>query len=567
MGIPAFFSLVVRKYKNIVRPLNSLQGTNHNLYLDCNSIVYDCVKELEFTGNAKAYEKAISLNVCRKVVEYISHVKPTETVCIAFDGVAPCAKLEQQRSRRYRSWFTSQFIGDTKDKWNTMAITPGTSFMNTLGATVSTHFKNPKKFGVNEILVSDSNEAGEGEHKIFSYIRNNPDKHANQRTIVYGLDADLIMLTLNHIPYCGSIYLYRETPHFIRSLNRQLEPNTLYVLDIPNLSNGLASELIPNSKYDGSNVLNTYNISNITRIVNDYVFMCFLLGNDFIPHMPSLNLRTTGMQRLIKCYRKIQTNGEFLVSENKIKWNSMRRLIALLANKERKYFINEMELRDTLEKKNISPREGDNVKEHELNCIPVYNRAKERYIEPREDYWEWRYYKVLFDIDISTASGKSELKRVCLNYLEALEWTHKYYTNACPDWRWTYDYHYAPLMMDVLKYMPALDTDLLEQQSDDNSTNIKGKHTPLKPMVQLSYVLPKAGLSLLPKTLERRILEAMDECYSENWEFEWSFCRYFWEAHPKMAQLSIDKLERVINRYMRRQTHEETNKQNQKVSK
>ena len=278
------------------------------------------------------------------------------------------------------------------------------------------------------------------------------------------------------------------------------------------------------------------------------------------------------MQRLIKCYRKIQTNGEFLVSENKIKWNSMRRLIALLANKERKYFINEMELRDTLEKKNISPREGDNVKEHELNCIPVYNRAKERYIEPREDYWEWRYYKVLFDIDISTASGKSELKRVCLNYLEALEWTHKYYTNTCPDWRWTYDYHYAPLMMDVLKYMPALDTDLLEQQSDDNSTNIKGKHTPLKPMVQLSYVLPKAGLSLLPKTLERRILEAMDECYSENWEFEWSFCRYFWEAHPKMAQLSIDKLERVINRYMRRQTHEETNKQetnkqNQKVSK
>jgi len=565
MGIPAFFSLVVRKYKNIVRPLNNLQGTNHNLYLDCNSIVYDCVKELEFTGNTKAYEKQISLNVCRKVTDYISHVKPTETVCIAFDGVAPCAKLEQQRSRRYRSWFTTKIIGDTKDKWNTMAITPGTSFMNMLGATVSTYFKNPKKFGVNEILVSDSNEAGEGEHKIFSYIRNNPDKHANQRTIVYGLDADLIMLTLNHIPYCDSIYLYRETPHFIRSLNRQLEPNTLYVLDIPNLSNGLASELI-------SNVPPASNKS-IAGIVGDYVFMCFLLGNDFMPHMPSLNLRTTGMQRLIKCYRKVQMNGDSLVSENKIKWNSVRRLIALLANKERKYFINEMELRGTLEKKNMPPREGDNIKEHELNCIPIYNRAKERYIEPREDYWEWRYYKVLFDIDTSTQVGKSELKRICLNYLEALEWTHKYYTNACPDWRWTYNYHYAPLMADVLKFIPALDTELLEQQNDDNNSNNSNnssastRYTPLKPMVQLSYVLPKAGLSLLPKTLERRILETIGECYSENWEFEWSFCRYFWEAHPKMTQISIDKLEKVIYQYMRRQTHQEINGQNQKVIK
>ena len=80
------------------------------------------------------------------------------------------------------------------------------------------------------IIVSGSNERGEGEQKIFKYMRDNKDKHVDETTVIYGLDADLIMLSLNHASMYGDILLYRETPEFIKSINSDLDPNQLYIL-------------------------------------------------------------------------------------------------------------------------------------------------------------------------------------------------------------------------------------------------------------------------------------------------------------------------------------------------
>jgi 5'-3' exonuclease len=44
--------------------------------------------------------------VIQNIKEYISLLKPTNSIIIAFDGVAPVAKLEQQRSRRFKSLYT-----------------------------------------------------------------------------------------------------------------------------------------------------------------------------------------------------------------------------------------------------------------------------------------------------------------------------------------------------------------------------------------------------------------------------------------------------------------------------
>ena len=60
------------------------------------------------------------------------------------------------------------------------------------------------------MIISTSNEVGEGEHKLFQYIRDIP--HFNDTTVIYGLDADLIMLCLNHLSFAKKLYLYRETP-------------------------------------------------------------------------------------------------------------------------------------------------------------------------------------------------------------------------------------------------------------------------------------------------------------------------------------------------------------------
>ena len=113
--------------------------------------------------------------------------------------------------------------------------------MNELNYETNKYFQENNTFNVTEIIVSTSNEVGEGEHKIFDYIRTSSLKEHNEKkiNIIYGLDADLIMLCLNHLYIGDSIYLYRETPEFIKSIQDDLEPNQEYLMDISLLSESI----------------------------------------------------------------------------------------------------------------------------------------------------------------------------------------------------------------------------------------------------------------------------------------------------------------------------------------
>ena len=72
--------------------------------------------------------------------------------------------------------------------WNSAAITPGTQFMDKLYKGVVGYFNN-KDFRKLQIIISGSNDCGEGEHKIYKYIRENSIYHADTNTIIYGLGS------------------------------------------------------------------------------------------------------------------------------------------------------------------------------------------------------------------------------------------------------------------------------------------------------------------------------------------------------------------------------------------
>jgi 5'-3' exonuclease len=108
MGIPSYFSNVVKRHKAIIKKLSGLPRI-HNLYMDTNGLIYDAVR---IVGSNRGisnddYETRIIDTVCSKIDEYMKIFRPTDKLFIAFDGVAPVAKLNQQRERRYKSWFTS----------------------------------------------------------------------------------------------------------------------------------------------------------------------------------------------------------------------------------------------------------------------------------------------------------------------------------------------------------------------------------------------------------------------------------------------------------------------------
>lgn len=551
MGVPALFSNIVRNYGGVIKTLDNTNSINthnssntnpsteyHNLYLDSNSIVYDCVHGSD-TQNTLTDESLIK-EVCLKIHHYINQVKPTETVIIAFDGVAPVAKLENQRNRRYKSEFTTSLLrkaGIEKNSWDTTAITPGTPFMAKLDKGLKKYFtpntktKRNSLFGVKNIIISSSVEAGEGEHKIFEYIRNNPEKHSNENTVIYGLDADLIMLSINHLRFCQQIYLYRETPHFIRSLNKNLDPGQLYTLDINELFERLSQEM------NGGKQATTIVEKNRAF---DYIFMMSLLGNDYIPHSPALNIRTKGTAIIMNVYQTvIASNPKRNLSNltcndgNSINWKAFKKFVEALAEQEEANLKEEHKLRDILENRSFSLRENG---EHEIiqrmNAIPVYNREKEKYINPNEPYWEERYYKALFCVD-----REEMVKDICMSYLEALEWTMCYYTSGCVDWRWSYPYHYAPLYKDLARYIPVFDVNIME----------KNEKPAVSPYTQLAYVLPMSAHHMIPLKLRDDLYEKMGDRYSDNWEFEWTYCRYFWESHAKMPSFDIDYLEKRVS--------------------
>ena len=171
MGIPAYFSYIVKNHLDIIQKFTQDTKISH-FYLDSNSIIYDSIHEIDF-DNLKSNELNHILQlIVSKIAALIQIISPSKNILIAFDGVAPLAKLEQQRSRRYKSHYQSKIskaIFKTKnDPWNTAAITPGTIFMEKLNIFMKKYFKN--KYPNNNIILSLTDEYGEGEHKIFEYI-------------------------------------------------------------------------------------------------------------------------------------------------------------------------------------------------------------------------------------------------------------------------------------------------------------------------------------------------------------------------------------------------------------
>lgn len=525
MGIPSFFSHIIRNYSNIILNHKHIvkNYSFHHLYMDCNSIIYDAVHSLNNINNKfhkDDFENAILDVVVVNITKYILLIQPTNSIYIAFDGVAPFAKMEQQRTRRYKTQFISNIL-QKKTNWNTSAITPGTEFMDKLNKRLYSEFNNTeRKFNVKQIIISGSNLPGEGEHKLYDNIRNN--SYNTHNMAIYGLDADLIMLSLLHLKYSNNIFVFREAPEFLKnSLPITDKTDELHFLDIRLLSTSILS--VMNCKH--------YNFQRIY----DYVFLCLLLGNDFLPHFPALNIRTHGIQTLIDIYYNCIGNkpNQFIISvDGKIQWHLFSLFLNEISKNEHMYLLNEYNNRNKYDKWNF-PNETEKEKEEYIQNIPVIYRSTEKYICPTEPMWETRYYKSLFEI----VPNNIHIHNICKNYLEGLEWVFKYYSGNCPNWQWKYNYHYPPLFTDLYKY---IQTNKINEFFCNNYVI-----QPLSPYTQLSYVLPVDAHHLLPTHIQSYLKLNHSELYPSQYDFKWAFCRYFWESHPELPVIPLD----LINKW------------------
>jgi 5'-3' exonuclease len=313
-----------------------------------------------------------------------------------------------------------------------------------------------------------------------------------------------------------------------------------------------------------------------------------LLGNDFLPHFPAVNIRTGGIHILLNVYRETlgSDNTKFLTKSDTttttttthtIQWKNFNEFVSHIAKSEDSLLMEEHKRRDKAEKRigyqdhghskstkhvrnernerneRNNPKSIDSIlgqtddtlgteifKTDDLLTLPMKERSVEKYINPFAHDWEYRYYKSLFDMEITD----ERRRQICMNYLEGLEWTYNYYTTGCIDWRWCYKFHYAPLFKDLVKYIPHMNTKFLE----------KKEKQAIEDVVQLCYVLPRANLNLLPFNVNVVLLQRLGHLYGDDYDFKWAYCRYFWESHAELPTLNIEILESIVFEAKNKQT-------------
>ena len=503
MGIPSYFKNIIQDYPDIIIPQSKLSVKLDYLCLDLNCAIHPCCSGL--TDEIKMYE-----NIYLTIKKSIEITNP-QTIFIAIDGPAPRTKMEQQRQRRLKSSLENKI-------WDTNAITPGTDFMNSLSIFLREKCDSLKI----TYILSDSNEAGEGEHKIMKFIDSLSDESVSA---VYGLDADLIILSMIRN---SKIYLLRETTSYnIEDINDEY-----LFLDISLLKESIVCDL-----------RNNYECSSL-NLLHNYIFICFFLGNDFMIQSPSISIRYNGINILMDIYRKFlkETKGEFhlLTDNDEIHLENLILFIKELSKKETENISKIVSIRKKQQykllqrfKPFIDHYHGYTIEEiihdetikkkHGLldfkNSIPILyrNNSEEEILRNDSNYYEYNS-----SMSLSNDLHGIMKQEIPLDYIRSLVWTTHYYFKECLCWKWYYPHSFSPLFKDVyqeIKSIQSLDM-LFEKPSKE----------PYTPLEQLSIVLPKKSHGLLR---DKRYIRP-DYFYPRITPTHIFMKRFLWECHSIM---------------------------------
>lgn len=387
---------------------------------------------------------------------------PNKVLYIAMDGIVPIAKQIQQRKRRYSS---VKSVKRPDVQFSSNEITIGTDFMDMFDIFMKDKLKCHKK--PFDIIYSSIYEKGEGEHKLMYYARNIYKNDIKSSHAIWSPDGDIPMLIFGS--NIDNFLWLREAQH-------ARDNNNIY--DMNYIGSSLHAHM---NRHD-----------NDTFTKRDFIFLGFLLGNDFLPKLDMFTIFYKGIKFLIDAYSGI--TGYIINEDNTINWNTLLKLLEEIQKKECRLLRN---------KANSDRFNEDSKPKLLLKYIDDNN------FEFRE--YRIEYYKIKLGIKYgmthnNTIQCDTDIYKIIHMYMKNLIWIYKYYTSGIPNFTYYYKYNYAPFVYDMVRAIRFLKNDKY------NFDTIPYKCTPL---CQMFATLPIENFNIIPLSDKDKkcIVNAIGEKY------------------------------------------------------
>lgn len=519
MGIPSYYRTLITKIPHAIK--RKVPSGASTLVIDMNCMIYHVLREPKMTANTYpgeqgrlGWERKLQEEVC----SYLTHIWRSAgapgQVYVALDGVVPYAKIKQQRFRRFKSAaLASNSQGGNLNSgawggsptWDTNSITPGTQFMANMGTSLK---EAGKKHGW---VISDTDEPGEGEHKVLQWLLKT--KLNEGGVIVYGLDADLILLCLIAGDKLGDkypIFLLREAMAFGKLVRLEGSDQVdLCFFEISTLKESLqrGTQWTKEQFYD-------------------YIFGMSFCGNDFLPTGLSLRIRDDGHSILLACLNDMWKRKQHLVmigEDSVIRPNpgGLKQFAIWMSQQEERLII-------TTIKRKLNARPG----EDEADNIAIREQAEKPMVQVvnsdvvlLKSNWHSTYCKLALGEDtVEKRRWRS------LDYWRGWCWILDYYQGRRVDLEWVYPEGYPPSWQDLVRYFDI--------PSQDDWT----EREPLRPQEQLALVLPMNSWSLLLKTPFRTLPSKIPQYWPQEFALETFAKRFGWECEPMIPMLTPARL-------------------------
>lgn len=512
MGIPSYYKKLCDRIPGLLSKQRKGDQPSH-LWIDFNCMVYHCMrkpgaKPYEGEETRIEWENQLIREVCLYCKKIVSLVNPSVQVFIGVDGVVPMAKMRQQRLRRFKSHWTAaeeRRIGKSEGgpRWDSNAITPGTAFMERLGEALQSLRGNNIKW-----TVSTAEEPGEGEHKVMKAMRQV--NKTQSIHVVYGLDADLILLSL--LQPIQELYLFREAVECGEVQYNQWNEEEYRYFSIHKLREYLCQG--KDSDY-----------------LLDYCMAMSFVGNDFLPHGLSLKLKDGGHDILLQMLKEVRQSKGSLITGKKWRKEALIECLRWLSSREGE--LVQLHCNSKIKQRFQQARGSTSVELaiDEWNKMPLRDCEELALVGPGNSLKEgWK--SIYRERWLGSGTYPED------TYLAGLDWILQYYLGNDINKEWCYPWFLPPLWSDLLQ--------VLESRSELLDAPLAGDSF-VKPQEQLAMVLPLESYWLIRDKKLRELPKLASQLWPSSFKLFTAGHKQTWECEAQIPLFFPSRLRYLLS--------------------